>query len=96
MLGSGVLVYRVVPLTKLIVKVAHGFIHAGVAVCIVVGLVAVFKFHNAYDLPNLYSLHSWIGLATVVMFGMQVCLCTELVQIVSHVSYNNNNNDKIY
>ncbi len=38
----------------------------------IIGLVAVFKSHNtevAGLKPNLYSLHSWVGLAAVLLYG---------------------------
>lgn len=38
----------------------------------VVGLVAVFRFHNEHHIANLYSLHSWLGLLVVVAFSALV------------------------
>lgn len=36
------------------------------------GFVAVFNFHKAAKIPDMYSLHSWVGMATLVMFFLQV------------------------
>lgn len=38
----------------------------------IVGLVAVFDFHNAQKISNLYSLHSWIGIVATALFALQV------------------------
>lgn len=38
----------------------------------ILGLCAVFDFHTGYHIPNLYSLHSWVGICTVVLFTVQV------------------------
>ena len=39
----------------------------------ILGVYAVFKFHSDLNIPNVYSLHSWIGIGTISLFGFQVC-----------------------
>ncbi|KAM4616333.1 lysosomal membrane ascorbate-dependent ferrireductase CYB561A3 isoform 2-T2 [Polymixia lowei] len=72
--GNGAVLYRV-PLTWGQNKLPWKLLHAGVMllalVLSVLGLCAVFDFHNATHTPNLYSLHSWIGICTVALFTMQ-------------------------
>lgn len=54
-------------------KLTHAAIHGGAFFFTVIALVAVFDSHNLANPPiaNLYSLHSWIGLSAVIVFGMQ-------------------------
>ncbi|TKS78082.1 Cytochrome b ascorbate-dependent protein 3 [Collichthys lucidus] len=72
--GNGAVLYRV-PLTwgqnKLPWKLLHAAVMLLALVLSVVGLCAVFDFHNAKNTPNLYSLHSWIGIAATALFAMQ-------------------------
>ncbi|KAH9587687.1 hypothetical protein MS3_00005328 [Schistosoma haematobium] len=35
------------------------------------GTKAVFDMHNALLIPNLYSLHSWLGITAIIVFGLQ-------------------------
>lgn len=72
-----ILAYRVFrDVKKLRVKILHGSLLALSLIFASIGLKAVFDNHNLSKIPkpNMYSLHSWIGLASVVFFGMQwVC-----------------------
>ncbi|CAJ0967874.1 unnamed protein product [Ranitomeya imitator] len=72
---AAIIVYRL-PWTwkcsKLLMKCIHAGLHLTATVLAVVALVAVFDFHNAKSIPNMYSLHSWVGLTVVILFVLQL------------------------
>ncbi|KAG7490987.1 hypothetical protein JOB18_046536 [Solea senegalensis] len=72
--GMGAVLYRI-PLTwgenKLPWKILHAVLMLAALILSILGLCAVFDFHNAKSIPNLYSLHSWIGIATAALFATQ-------------------------
>ncbi|XP_060762653.1 lysosomal membrane ascorbate-dependent ferrireductase CYB561A3 isoform X1 [Neoarius graeffei] len=72
--GNAAVVYRV-PLTwiqdKLIWKIVHASLLLLALIFTIVGLCAVFDYHNANNIPNLYSLHSWVGILTSALFAAQ-------------------------
>ncbi|XP_065666313.1 lysosomal membrane ascorbate-dependent ferrireductase CYB561A3 isoform X2 [Hydra vulgaris] len=71
--GNAAIVYRVFRnQNKLKIKILHGLIQLSVFIFAVMGLIAVFDFHNATKIPNMYSLHSWIGISTVGLFACQL------------------------
>ncbi|NXV80805.1 CYBR1 reductase, partial [Atlantisia rogersi] len=76
-LSSAIIVYRL-PWTWKCSKLLMKFIHAGLntiaMILAIVSMVAVFEFHNARNIPNMYSLHSWIGLAAVIFYSLQLLL----------------------
>ncbi|KAK7168633.1 hypothetical protein R3I93_004834 [Phoxinus phoxinus] len=75
--GIAIVVYRL-PWTWRCSKQMMKFIHAGLHVLAftlaVISVVAVFDFHNAKNIPNMYSLHSWVGLAAVILYPAQIVM----------------------
>ncbi|KAK5914671.1 hypothetical protein CgunFtcFv8_009094 [Champsocephalus gunnari] len=70
--GDAILVYRVFRNeAKRNVKILHGIIHLLALVVSIVGIVAVFDSHRAAKIPDMYSLHSWCGMLTIVLFCVQ-------------------------
>lgn len=68
------IVYRLLEkVPKKIVKIIHAVLLLSSFIFSIIGLVAVLDNHN-YVTPkkaNFYSLHSWIGLGTMILFGLQ-------------------------
>ncbi|KAF3699608.1 Cytochrome b561 Cytochrome b-561 [Channa argus] len=70
--GDAILVYRVFRNEpKRNVKLLHGIIHLLALIMSIIGFVAVFDFHRAGKIPDMYTLHSWCGMATLVLFCIQ-------------------------
>jgi len=79
--GNGALIYRVIPPRddnhKLLLKCGHAAIMLITFVAMVIGLQAAFDSHNYAKpdpKPNMYTLHSWIGLLAALLFGIQWAL----------------------
>lgn len=73
---EGSLAYRVLPFTGTIAaapinKWIHGTLQGIATACGIAGTVCIFKYHTATDGYTLYSLHSWVGLITVILFAFQ-------------------------
>ncbi|KAM5265179.1 plasma membrane ascorbate-dependent reductase CYBRD1 isoform 2-T2 [Hipposideros larvatus] len=73
--GIAIIVYRL-PWTwkcsKLLMKSIHAGLNTVAAILAIISLVAVFDFHNASHIPNMYSLHSWVGMIAVILYISQV------------------------
>ena len=68
-----VIIYRVFRYhEKKIIKKIHAILHLLTLALFIVGAYTVFSIHDAKGTPNLYSLHSWFGLITMVLFFFQV------------------------
>ncbi|CAJ1070409.1 lysosomal membrane ascorbate-dependent ferrireductase CYB561A3-like [Xyrichtys novacula] len=72
--GYAAVVYRV-PFTwqqkKLTWKLVHAALMLLALILSILGLCAVFDFHRQSHIPDLYSLHSWVGICTVIVFSLQ-------------------------
>lgn len=56
------------------VKLSHVVLHLATAPCILLGAVAAMEYHRLKGLPHMYSLHSWMGLLTCILFTIQVII----------------------
>jgi len=75
--GNGALIYRVIPPRdeghKLVLKCGHAAVMMLAFVIMVIGLQAAFDSHNyaSPPKPNMYTLHSWVGLGAALLFACQ-------------------------
>lgn len=78
--GEAIIVYRVFRKErKRFTKLLHVTLHSLIIIFTIVSLRAVWDSHdyhvdaqgNPAPIPNLYSLHSWIGLSTVIFYCLQ-------------------------
>ena len=66
------MVYKTVKAKHFVQKVVHMILQLGAFVLGVIGICAVFKFHDMANIEDVYSLHSWIGITTISLFALQV------------------------
>ncbi|XP_028396994.1 cytochrome b561-like [Dendronephthya gigantea] len=58
--------------SKVVVKTVHLCLQTASFIFVVVSLLAVFSHHDHKGEENITSLHSWIGMIIVVVFGLQL------------------------
>uniref|UniRef100_A0A670Z5C9 Lysosomal membrane ascorbate-dependent ferrireductase CYB561A3 n=1 Tax=Pseudonaja textilis TaxID=8673 RepID=A0A670Z5C9_PSETE len=72
--GIAALVYRL-PFSQMGSLLSRKVLHATLTliafISAILGLEVVFNFHNVQKIPNMYSLHSWLGLTAVLLFSCQ-------------------------
>lgn len=73
--------FRIFKFGKPTNKLLHIFFHSGAVICFSVGLYAVFTGNNNIDknsshtfYPNLYSIHSWIGIGLISLYCLNFIL----------------------
>ncbi|XP_044468447.1 transmembrane ascorbate ferrireductase 2-like [Mangifera indica] len=69
--GEAILAYKTVPGTKSLKKLVHLALQLLAFLLSLIGVWAALKFHNDKGIDNFYSLHSWLGLACLFLFGIQ-------------------------
>ncbi|PAN07311.1 hypothetical protein GQ55_1G317700 [Panicum hallii var. hallii] len=70
--SEAIMVYKVFPtLNHDTAKLIHLILHGIALVLGAVGIYFAFKNHNESGIANLYSLHSWLGIGTITLYGIQ-------------------------
>ncbi|KAL8557110.1 hypothetical protein ACS0TY_004539 [Phlomoides rotata] len=69
--GEAIISYKSLPLEKPQKKLVHLVLHAIALILGIIGIYLAFKFHNESNIANLYSLHSWLGIGVISLYGIQ-------------------------
>ncbi|KAK6155720.1 hypothetical protein DH2020_009968 [Rehmannia glutinosa] len=69
--GEAIMSYKCLPLKKPEKKLIHLVLHAIALILGIIGIYTAFKFHNESNIANLYSLHSWLGIGVISLYGIQ-------------------------
>ncbi|KAI5678036.1 hypothetical protein M9H77_08986 [Catharanthus roseus] len=69
--GEAMMAYKTVLADHDTQKFVHFFFHLVAITLGIVGIHATFKFHDKARLKHMYSLHSWIGMATFCLYILQ-------------------------
>ncbi|KAK7273989.1 hypothetical protein RIF29_15058 [Crotalaria pallida] len=72
--GEAIVTYKSIPGKQMSVKVVHLLLHLIALASGILGITAVFKFKKEAGLPNMYTLHSWLGISAISSFGLQYIL----------------------
>merc|ERR1711953_1224805 len=79
-MGQGMLVYRTCTCCRRIyANLFHSLLHLLAVPCIVIAFLAVWDYHALAPkpigpIPHFYSVHSWLGLAAMALFSLQLLL----------------------
>lgn len=71
---AAVMAYRIILGPRAAKKAVHLLLHLVSLAFAAVGLYAAVKFHSDLGLPDVRSLHSWLGIATIGLYALQVSL----------------------
>ncbi|VVA92625.1 unnamed protein product [Arabis nemorensis] len=69
--GEAIISYKSLPLEKPVKKLIHLVLHAIALALGILGICAAFKNQNECNFSNLSSLHSWIGIGVISLYGFQ-------------------------
>ncbi|XP_058079131.1 probable ascorbate-specific transmembrane electron transporter 1 [Magnolia sinica] len=69
--GEGVMAYKTIPGTRKVQKFFHMTFHLIALLVGILGVYAVFKFKREVGQPDMFTFHSWLGMGTICLFGLQ-------------------------
>ncbi|OAY80001.1 Transmembrane ascorbate ferrireductase 1 [Ananas comosus] len=71
-IGEAIMAYRTIPTEKRVRKFIHMMLHFVALTLGIFGIYAAFKYHKESASPDMLSLHSWLGICTICLFGLQI------------------------
>ncbi|XP_068658018.1 probable ascorbate-specific transmembrane electron transporter 1 [Aristolochia californica] len=69
--GEGIMAYKTVRSTRRVQKFVHMTLLLIALLLGILGIYAVFKFKDEVGMPDMRTLHSWLGMSTICLFGLQ-------------------------
>ncbi|KAJ8761027.1 hypothetical protein K2173_022065 [Erythroxylum novogranatense] len=69
--GEAILALKRIPATRRVRKAGHGILQVIALIAGIVGVYAAFKYKHESGREDMISLHSWLGMCTVCLFGLQ-------------------------
>ncbi|KAF9625300.1 hypothetical protein IFM89_020886 [Coptis chinensis] len=63
--------FKTIPSNRKAPKLVHLILNTIALLVGIVGIYAVFKFHKELFIADMYALHSWLGMSTICLFGLQ-------------------------
>ncbi|KAJ9135677.1 hypothetical protein P3X46_032830 [Hevea brasiliensis] len=69
--GEAIMAYKTIPAKRKVQKAVHLTLHLIALVAGVVGVYAAFKFKHEIEDKDMVTLHSWLGMITICLFGLQ-------------------------
>ncbi|XP_065809385.1 plasma membrane ascorbate-dependent reductase CYBRD1-like [Labrus bergylta] len=79
--GLGIIAFRLPwthQLSKESVKLIHAALNTLAFFCAIMALKAVFGSQSGSNFPDLFSLHSWLGITVVSLFGIEIALAASI------------------
>lgn len=70
--GAAIMAYKTIPGSRKVQRAVHMGLHLVALLVGILGVYAIFKFHREVGIPDMYTLHSWLGMGTICLFGLQV------------------------
>ncbi|XP_045798730.1 probable ascorbate-specific transmembrane electron transporter 1 [Trifolium pratense] len=72
--GEAIVAFKSIPGKRSSAKVFHLLLHLIALTSGVLGIIVIFKFKKEVGLPNMFTLHSWLGISAISAFGLQYIL----------------------
>ncbi|KAH1097900.1 hypothetical protein J1N35_014821 [Gossypium stocksii] len=76
MAGEAIMAYKSTPSRRdiQVQKAVHLTLQTIALGCGIFGIVVIFKFHDETNMPDMVTLHSWLGMIAICLFGLQYLL----------------------